>query len=118
MDVDRLHAEIQDLTRRDWDKLPPECAAADGRRLAGKINQLVDWVGLGGALPAVWKFAQRMGPYAEPVTQELEMTGGIWACSDCQATLDLDGDVTYKAGGGPTGKARIKHNRACRAVRP
>lgn len=111
MDVDRLHAEIQDLTRRDWDKLPPECAAADGRRLAGKINQLTDWVGLGGRLPERWRKAQRVGPYAKPVRQELFLDSrGVWCCRSCgRELLTEEGDNR---------SAAIQHGNECLQVRP
>src|SRR6185312_5248932 len=109
MDPDRLLAEINDLSRRNWDKLPPECAAADGRRLAGKINQLADWIGLGNRIPERWARAQRLGPNATHVVQHLRVSPLITACTDCgaEATHDLVAGIDV-----------ISHYPICQEVRP
>lgn len=52
MDPDEVLAEIMALSRRNWRKLPiDEHSHEEAGRMAHKINQLVDWIAMGGRLP-------------------------------------------------------------------
>lgn len=112
MDPDRVYAEVNDLSRRNWDRLPEECAAADGRRLASKINQLIDWIGSGARLPAVLARAQRLGPAATPVSQAFTIDAeGHIRCVGC-------GTVAREDESEPSYLRLLKHKPDCREVKP
>jgi hypothetical protein len=68
--------------------------------IAHRFNMLCDWIGMGGRLPASWARGQRLGPYAQPFRQELDISEGeagypVISCASCAAPLLTNGTMTH-----------------------
>jgi hypothetical protein len=118
LDDDELLNAISALSRIPSAEQPGDWAA-----LATKVNQLIDNLGMGAPLPTRLATAQRVGPYARPIIQRLELvfseSGPEWTCLDCRAVLQTvqgepreeEGFVLFDITG------TIEHRAPCTEVR-
>jgi len=120
LDPDELLNAVMALSR-----IPSKDQPGDWAALAMKINQLVDYLGMGGKPPSRLLAAQRVGPYARPVTQVLRIVWvsepfphAQWVCDGCEAPLlTTSGGEPDGPGYSITVTGKIEHRAPCTEVR-